>query len=91
VDYDKLAKIVGLKNAHCANTMLYNVRKKVKAYHNQANDADDSQSAPSTPKTATPRKRTGTKDLQTPRSGRVVKRAKVVAEASIKEEQDGSV
>lgn len=91
VDYHKLARILNLKNAHCANTILYNVRKKVKAYHSYVNDTDNIQSPPPTPKAATPRKRAGTKDPQAPKSGWAAKRAKVEAEMPVREEQDGSV
>ena len=91
MDYDKLARILNLKNAHCANTILYNVRKKIKAYHSHAIDTDDLQSPPPTPKTTTPRKRAALKSVQTPKSGRAAKRAKVDVETLAKEEQDGSV
>ncbi|ERT00572.1 hypothetical protein HMPREF1624_03946 [Sporothrix schenckii ATCC 58251] len=91
VDYEKLAKILGLKNAHCANTIFYNVRKKVKAYHNCTGDASDVQSALASPKTPTPQKRAAAKGSQTPRSGRAAKRPKIETEAPLKDEQDGSV
>ncbi|KAL1888886.1 hypothetical protein Sste5346_009270 [Sporothrix stenoceras] len=91
VDYDKLAKILSLKNAHSANTSFYNVKKKIKAFNSLTNGDSVTQSTYSRPKTATPRKRSAAKGPLTPKSGKASKRAKVEEETPAKEEQEGSI
>ncbi|EPE05208.1 hypothetical protein F503_03813 [Ophiostoma piceae UAMH 11346] len=73
IDNDKLAVILGLKNAHTASTIFYNVKKKIRLFRAQSEGAADDtqpQPAPSTPK-STPRKRT--KTLKSTKSAKRVK------------------
>lgn len=100
IDYEKLSKILGLKNAHSANTALYNVRKKVKKYRSLVDGANVVQSPTPTPKAtpkATPRKRASAGHPETPKSGKAAKRVKSEAstpkelQPPAEDEQDGGI
>lgn len=84
INYEKLAIILGLKNAHTASTIFYNVKKKVKQFQAQSGDAANEPKANSgsTSAKSTPRKRTKT----APKSGKPAKRVKTEAAASGEEE-----
>ena len=90
VDYEKLARTLHLKNAHTANTIFYNVKKKIKAYQSQSGEQDVPQSVPATPK-KTSRKRVNSHAREPSTSGKGVKRMKTAPKLLIEEEDHGSV
>ncbi|OAA65174.1 hypothetical protein SPI_01961 [Niveomyces insectorum RCEF 264] len=78
VDYEKLAKVLKLKNGHTASTTFYLLKKKINKFRSQADGAEALQSSPPA-KVTTPRKRTagGTPTAPTtPKSGRAGRGAK---------------
>ncbi|CAK7236475.1 hypothetical protein SBRCBS47491_009650 [Sporothrix bragantina] len=91
VDYEKLAKILRLKNAHSASTVFYKVKKKVKAYQSLSVDVDVSQASSTTSKAKTCRKRGNTQACDTTVLGKDTKRTKIEPTPSIKGENCGNV
>ncbi|CAK7212132.1 hypothetical protein SCUCBS95973_001338 [Sporothrix curviconia] len=95
VDYEKLAKILHLKNAHTASTVFSNVKKKVKAFQSSFQDSSDGadalQSSPAVPKAKASRKRASTTALEPSTPGNGVKRIKTEPELPTEEDNYGSV